>query len=49
MDWLREPWALPFRIALEHTLILDTETIVEPDFLLYDRSRSVADAPAHRC
>lgn len=45
MDWLRQPWAVRFRLALEHTLTLDAETIVEPDFLLYDIGRSIADAP----
>jgi len=45
MNWLREPWATPFGIAVEHTLVLDEETITEPDFILYDRSHSIADGP----
>ncbi|MBC7767670.1 MAG: Uma2 family endonuclease [Phycisphaerales bacterium] len=45
MNWLREPWTAPFGITVEHTLVLDAETIVEPDFILYDRARSIADAP----
>jgi Uma2 family endonuclease len=44
-NWLREPWAAPFGVMIEHTLVLDAETIVEPDFLLYDGTRSIADAP----
>lgn len=44
-DWLRQPWTAPFRIIREHTLILDAESIVEPDFLLYDGDRKIADAP----
>ena len=45
MDWLRERWAADFRLTLEHTLVLDEDTIVEPDFLLYQKTRSIADAP----
>ena len=44
-NWLRETWAAPFGVMIEHTLVLDAETIVEPDFLLYDGARSIADAP----
>src|SRR5262245_24504180 len=42
MDWLREPWTAAFRVSVEHTVIVDAETILEPDFILYDRTRSVA-------
>jgi Uma2 family endonuclease len=44
-DWLRDRWCAPFRTIVEHTLIVDAETILEPDFILYDRGRSIADAP----
>jgi Uma2 family endonuclease len=43
--WLREPWSLPFNIIREHTLKLDDGTLLEPDFLLYDGARRIADAP----
>ena len=45
-DWLSQSWAAAaFRVLREHTLVVDAETILEPDFLLYDRGRSIADAP----
>ncbi len=43
MNWLREPWASPFGVMLEHSLTIDDGTILEPDFILYPRSVSVAD------
>ena len=44
-DWLRRPWASAFRAMREHTLTLDAETLVDPDFVLYDADRRIADAP----
>lgn len=43
--WLKEPWAQPFNVIREHTVIVDDETICEPDFLVYDGDRRIADAP----
>lgn len=43
--WLKRPWAQAFNVLREHTLVLDSETLVEPDFLLYDSERRIADAP----
>src|SRR5262245_21170412 len=44
--WLDQPWrAGRFNVIREHTLVLDQDTFVEPDFLLYDASRRIADAP----
>ncbi len=44
-DWLRQPWTQAFNIIREHTLKLDDGTLLEPDFLLYDAARRIADAP----
>lgn len=43
--WLKQPWAQRFNVLREHTITLDRETLVEPDFLLYDAGRRIADAP----
>ncbi|HVY02822.1 MAG TPA: Uma2 family endonuclease [Caulobacterales bacterium] len=43
--WLDQPWRKAFNVLREHTLALDGETIVEPDFILYDGARRIADAP----
>jgi len=43
--WLDQAWRKPFNVLREHTLTLDTGTLVEPDFLLYDAARRIADAP----
>jgi Uma2 family endonuclease len=43
--WLKEPWAQAFNALREHTLTLDPFTLVEPDFILYDAARRIADAP----
>jgi Uma2 family endonuclease len=43
--WLKQPWAQAFNVMREHTLILDRQTIVEPDYILYDSGRLIADAP----
>ncbi len=45
ISWLRQPWAQAFNLILEHTITLDDSTILEPDFLLYDGARRIADAP----
>ncbi|HCK84605.1 MAG TPA: hypothetical protein DHW63_08845 [Hyphomonadaceae bacterium] len=45
MSWLRQPWASVFNLTIEHTLRLDDGTLLEPDFLLYDHARRIADAP----
>jgi Uma2 family endonuclease len=45
MQWLRLPWAQAFNLTVEHTLKLDDGTLLEPDFLLYDAARRIADAP----
>ena len=43
--WLKQPWAQAFNVIREHTIKLDVETLVEPDFLLYDTGRRIADGP----
>ncbi len=43
--WLDKPWRKPFNVIREHTLRLDDGTLLEPDFLLYDAARRIADAP----
>lgn len=45
MDWLRQPWAASFGLIIEHTLKLDDGTLLEPDFLLYDRAARIQDRP----
>jgi Uma2 family endonuclease len=44
-DWLAQQISGDFRVLREHTLIIDAQTIVEPDFILYDRARSIEEAP----
>lgn len=44
-DWLREPWSSGFGLMLEHTLRLDDATLLEPDFILYDRGVRIQDRP----
>lgn len=43
--WLDQPWRKSFNVLREHTITLDPTTLVEPDFLLYDAGRRIADAP----
>lgn len=43
--WLRAPWAQAFNVLQEHTLELGPDLVIEPDFILYDASRRIADAP----
>src|SRR5262245_13890697 len=46
MEWLDQPWrAGRFNLIVEHTLKLDDGTLLEPDFLLYDRSARIQDRP----
>jgi Uma2 family endonuclease len=44
-EWLSQSWAQAFRIIREHTLTLDDGTILEPDFLVYDRGAQIKDRP----
>lgn len=44
-DWLTQSWAASFRIIREHTLKLDNGTLLEPDFLIYDRAARIKDRP----
>jgi Uma2 family endonuclease len=42
--WLKQPWAQAFNTLQEHTLQLADGLMLEPDFLVYDASRFIADA-----
>jgi Uma2 family endonuclease len=41
--WLSESWRSKFRLGVEHTLLIDERTVLEPDFLLYDMSTRIED------
>jgi Uma2 family endonuclease len=43
--WLRRRWSTPFNVMREHTLRVDDATLLDPDFVLYDAGRRIADAP----
>lgn len=43
--WLKQPWAQAFNVLQEHTLVLEEGLVFEPDFILYDAARRIADAP----
>lgn len=46
MQWLDQPWRSGrFNLIIEHTLKLDDGTLLEPDFLLYDRTARIQDGP----
>ena len=42
--WLKEPWAQAFNTLQEHTLQLEDGLMLEPDFVVYDATRFIADA-----
>lgn len=44
--WLDQPWRIgKFLVLREHTLVVDEDSLVEPDFVIYNGSRRIADAP----
>lgn len=43
--WLQGFIGSQFRTLQEHTLVLSDALILEPDFILYDAARKIADAP----
>jgi len=42
--WLKQPWAQAFNTLQEHTLQLADGLMLEPDFVVYDATRLIADA-----
>ncbi len=43
--WLKAPWAQAFNVLQEHTLALGEGLVIEPDFIVYEAGRRIADAP----
>lgn len=43
--WLKAPGMQTFNVLQEHTLTLGEGLVLEPDFILYDAGRRIADAP----
>lgn len=45
-DWLDQSWRIGrFNVIREHTLKLDDGTLLEPDFILYDRAARIQERP----
>ena len=44
-EWVQELWSRGLRSLQGHTLVLEDGLMLEPDFILYDAARKIADSP----
>ena len=44
-EWAQTLWSRGLRSLQEHTLVLEDGLMLEPDFILYDAARKIADSP----